>query len=1573
MQIRFPKQRLWQVPPVSGSELLASPLHGFLLLILAFLFPILGQAQTAPLENFAGRINHAHVDGLQLHFNDPLIKFIWDKPDTQFAVWKYRILLEKSNGDDHEVLVIENPLPNDTTATMILSSPLIVGETYSVRINYKDVNGTWAGWVGGGAFTVGSGPDVTPPSLPTNFYGEIGGQNLDGLTIDQTVASIRFHWDHAEDASGIQKYRLIVTEVGDPYEPLDVIIDYHDGACWVPDTTFDMLPPLPYRDGKSYKIRLTVRDSTGNWTAPIFGGTFHVDLSGPPDTDPPGNVSGFVGTIGGQNVSGLTIATATPTIDFNWNAASDPSGIDYYTILLDRVNGSNVRTQQVNDPATSHTMTGLSLADNAQYEIRINATDNAGNPGSYVSGGIFTVDLGSPPDTDPPTAVTDFMGKINNQNVNGLTISELRPDIDLTWGEATDPSGIDNYFLKIRRVSPNPGNVDSRLIDGDLEAYQFTPNVDLQDGSVYRVQIKAIDGAGNSGPWRFSGNFTVDMSPPACADCWSNPNVWPGGVVPTSGTVTIPAGQTIQLDMDVTLTRLFINGKLRAKRDKDVDLTAKSIIVDGPNAELDWGTPTDRYLGRSRITLTGNNPNDVVGQMGAKVLGAMNGGILNLHGKPCKSWVRLAQNADKDNTQIVLSEDAGWEVGDSILLVSSRIQHTDVDQREITGISGGGTIIDLDAPLTYNHRAIYQTLSGNGQTWNVDMRAEVGLLTHNITVQGTPDANGLGGHVMMHLGGIGRADGIELYHMGQKAILGRYPWHWHRLKAAGAGQYIKNSAIRNSFNRAVTVHATDNVEVEGNFCYEHIGHGIFLEDGVEQYNTFRDNVVLHSIRPAQGEELTPSDNELVEIQNQTPASFWITNPMNTFEGNVAAGTHGTGFWFALAEEPMGLSASDPDFNGMEPYKLNMLSFRDNTAHSCSSGFDIFDRLDVNHSIIKNAGWQENSDHKMENCTWYANFLGIYTGLGSDGPTDNLIFENNAFVENRTAIMLASYSVVDQSVIVANNALQVGGERYAYRVYDGAGTVSNSHFIGWDDSKASLLQPIGASTKHPNHIFDNNTTDHSGTPRINLPVYDIIPAPAEANEPGHPRAWSHVIRDLTGGITEQPNTNIVSTHPFQLTGDETFPSNWSNAAVSPNEFCLSRLTYHANVAIQDIPKIVCTREKPGKPTAHVYYMQGFIEPQQLPFIVNGDYEYAYRFESLPSEREVNMIMDDANPGDNYIAHFVGFGTFNNVRVSGNPSGLNRENNLNALRAATSTSYYIDTSGDVWFKMFSTGAKRVVTVKWNGNPVMPVLDTDGDQQPDGLEFADLNRNPFDAADLAAEFNSPGDFEGWDMPTRITGATVSGGTYKGTASATPDAQIRNYDYDFDAAAVGRIDIRMKATVNTTVQLFWGVNGSGFSSTRRLNASYTGNGNWQVVSFDVGMHNLWNGTITELRLDPVNGFANVPFEIDYIRSVPPDPKSEKKWKPATNDLSETEVMHWPSPVRERLNLDWAAAGEFHTVQVLDLNGRILRSESIAPGLTRWHLSFRAQPLPDGVYLVLLRGATQTRRIRILKTQTSR
>jgi hypothetical protein len=60
-----------------------------------------------------------------------------------------------------------------------------------------------------------------------------------------------------------------------------------------------------------------------------------------------------------------------------------------------------------------------------------------------------------------------------------------------------------------------------------------------------------------------------------------------------------------------------------------------------------------------------------------------------------------------------------------------------------------------------------------------------------------------------------------------------------------------------------------------------------------------------------------------------PASFWITNPDNIYEGNHAAGSDHCNFWFKLDDHPSGSSAT----SSVCPNGVKLGKFTDNVAHS----------------------------------------------------------------------------------------------------------------------------------------------------------------------------------------------------------------------------------------------------------------------------------------------------------------------------------------------------------------------------------------------------------------------------------------------------------------------------------------------------------------------------------------------------------------------------------------------------------------------------------------------------------------
>ncbi|HLL45637.1 MAG TPA: G8 domain-containing protein, partial [Longimicrobiaceae bacterium] len=370
---------------------------------------------------------------------------------------------------------------------------------------------------------------------------------------------------------------------------------------------------------------------------------------------------------------------------------------------------------------------------------------------------------------------------------------------------------------------------------------------------------------------------------------WSDPAAWPGGVPQAGAAVVIPADRSILLDVSPPpLKSLEVNGTL-AFDERDLSLSAEWIAVRGT---LRIGSERKPFRRRALITLTGSDPAQDVMGMGTKVLGVL-GGTLEIHGEERVGWTRLAETAAKGAMQITLERAPDWRPGDRIAVASTDFDPLQAEEAVVKAVHG--KTVMLEQPLRYGHWGALQRFGGR----TLDERAEVGLLTRNVTIRGDDaSAGGFGGHIMVMGTGQTHVQGVELYLMGQKGRVARYPFHWH-MAGSVEGSYLRASSIWRTQNRCVTVHGSHDARVEGNVCYDHLGHGYFLEDGIETGNLLEGNLGFRSRAPAAGDAVLPSDSR--------PATFWITHPDNTVRGNVAAGSQGFGFWYALPEHPTGLS------------------------------------------------------------------------------------------------------------------------------------------------------------------------------------------------------------------------------------------------------------------------------------------------------------------------------------------------------------------------------------------------------------------------------------------------------------------------------------------------------------------------------------------------------------------------------------------------------------------------------------------------------------------------------------------
>ena len=200
------------------------------------------------------------------------------------------------------------------------------------------------------------------------------------------------------------------------------------------------------------------------------------------------------------------------------------------------------------------------------------------------------------------------------------------------------------------------------------------------------------------------------------------------------------------------------------------------------------------------------------------------------------------------------------------------------------------------------HHAGVEILGDIGDTLTI--RAEVALMSRNIVYRGDPATsakNKFGAHIMLASPGdetsVGRIENVQLHDVGQAFLLGKYPIHFHMIGRV-TKSYVRNNAIRNSYNRGTTLHGVHYLRVSRNAYFNVMGHTIFVEDGAETKNLIEYNVVAGT---------KPSFSLL--NTDQTPGCFWITHPDNIFVGNRAAGSTNYGYWMDYQDTAIG-----PSFN-----------------------------------------------------------------------------------------------------------------------------------------------------------------------------------------------------------------------------------------------------------------------------------------------------------------------------------------------------------------------------------------------------------------------------------------------------------------------------------------------------------------------------------------------------------------------------------------------------------------------------------------------------------------------------------
>lgn len=821
---------------------------------------------------------------------------------------------------------------------------------------------------------------------------------------------------------------------------------------------------------------------------------------------------------------------------------------------------------------------------------------------------------------------------------------------------------------------------------------------------------------------------------------WTDPNTWDNGVPDDLAEVIVGQGDTVTLDgSDHIADTLIVHGTLDVEEDgTSRNLSAGRIHVNSGGV-FQIGTAADRFDdGEFAITLTGTDvtADHIIETATGSInitdndgfLMAAMGGQLQLFGEDRVSFTKLGATAEVGATSVIIENiiernfdgttsaasdgQLNWSVGDEIVIASSSRDYSHEEVRTITAIASSGTQTELtlDSALNHRHYGEIEVYDNGTRTWDLDLRAEVALLSRSITIEGTQDTDnafgdranygtgasqnlGIGGHTMiMKTAGEVIVDGVRFNKMGQTGNVGRYPIHWH-LGEDRSGDVLRNSSITNSNNRAITIHGTHGVLVEGNVLHDIHGHGVFIEDAVETNNQFLHNIAL-GIHKVGGDNTSLSDPFIVDthdvvFQDATKelssAAFWITNPDNEWVGNISAGSEGTGFWFIFPTTALGASANNPAYDGLDPSAVELGTFLHNSSHASPLGL-VIDRgadieLEIGDPIFNgngpNAGrYYPPSPLFMQHYTAYKHGgAAIYTNVD-----DGYIFDEFKYADN----FISSFQLRSKT---NSNTLYVGHSRgnadtsevsAGHSLYNGNVILKDNHYAGFTGPNGYFFNAELAS-KRQHYLLSGTTFENDGT--ANQLKYDN-PNGSGLFDSQIPLAGIDVDGTLTGHVGGGAGYTIIPDHPFHRDSNDFVPSGWEALVTD---------YYYAGFELVSIDGLSGTIDNVRITNPVGASISKFSGQQKLNVAVKlgwGDYVVDFpdglgNFATDGFKYVLRLTQGDEFVPDEDKAAIIKFEGIGGQLV---PKGVPHAIDMETLRAANQTAWHNDANGDVWMKIF-----------------------------------------------------------------------------------------------------------------------------------------------------------------------------------------------------------------------------------------------------------------------------------------------
>lgn len=421
---------------------------------------------------------------------------------------------------------------------------------------------------------------------------------------------------------------------------------------------------------------------------------------------------------------------------------------------------------------------------------------------------------------------------------------------------------------------------------------------------------------------------------------FSDPAIWPGGVVPgDEARIQIVDGTVVTYDLtrDTRLDCIEVQsgGHLRFATDQDTRLFLNELMV-MPGGELTIGTVTQPvaegvtaeiiFRGDTPLrTGTIENPGIDPKQYGK---GLLVFGKATLHGRPMnETFLRFAKEPLAGETTLELEQaPTGWLAHDRLLIPDTRQQqftpnYTFTSQAEEVEIASvAGNIVTLKAPLAFDHRGPRDVEGQVGPT-ELAMLPHVGNLTRNIILRSEVAGDVLrrGHTIYFHraevdlryaefrdlgrtsiaaldnttVDGTGAVTKIGTNQIGRYSIHLHHLWGPHNQDDSGYQVEVVGNVMNGMRKWGMTVHNTHYGLFQGNIAYDGRGSAIATEEGNESFNVFERNFVVHT-RAGDTQQILGHNPGRGGVFNTrklfgtTRDAFWFSGEHNYVRDNVAA-------------------------------------------------------------------------------------------------------------------------------------------------------------------------------------------------------------------------------------------------------------------------------------------------------------------------------------------------------------------------------------------------------------------------------------------------------------------------------------------------------------------------------------------------------------------------------------------------------------------------------------------------------------------------------------------------------------